>query len=151
MCSLHGAWPFAGGAGGRLLIAVIAGVCSRHDAGQTMRAVAQSGVVEGPVERCWSAEGVRLGWSRARRVGDGGNGSCFGPCCYWVHRAERLQKYVPQALLALGVRAAVVAIVAPAALARVSHCGNETFSWAPQPAALLCRLPCCATTVHLRS
>src|SRR5690242_7280039 len=69
---LHGAWTFAGGAGRCLLIAVvavIAGVCSRRDAGQTMRAVAQSGEVEGPVERCWSAEGVRLGWSRARRVG----------------------------------------------------------------------------------
>ena len=146
---LRGVWQFVGGAGHRLHCAMAAAVCSRRGDGQTRRVVGQSGVVEGLVERCRSAEGVHWGWSRARWADDGGNGSCFCLCCYWASRAV----YVPRAWRASGASGAlgVAATVATAALARVSHCGNGTFSGAPQPAALLCRLPCCATSAHLRS
>jgi hypothetical protein len=144
-------WRFLGGVGHCLLSARTVEVCSRRGDGQTKKAAVWSGVVEGLAERCWSAEGEHSGWSRAWWEVGGGSGSCFCLCCYWASRAGHLQKYAPRAWrasVALVVRNA--AIVVPA-LARVSHCGNETFSGAPQPAALLCRLPCCATTVHLRS
>lgn len=59
-------WRFAGVAGHCLLCATAAAVCSRRGDGQMRMAAAQSGVVEGLVERCWSVEGLHGGWSRAR-------------------------------------------------------------------------------------
>lgn len=145
----HGIWRFVGGTEHRSHYVAAVAVCSQRGDGQTRMVAAQSGAVEGPVEWRWIAEGVHWDWSRARWEDGGDNGSCFCLCCYWASRAL----HAPQAWrasVALGVLA-VVAPVAVAAPARVSHCDIETFSGAPQSAALLCRLPCCATIAHLRS
>lgn len=145
---LRDAWQSAGGVECRSHYTRAAVVCSRRGDGQTGRWAARAGAVEGLVERCWSAEGVRWGWSRARWEVGGDIGSCFCLCCYWASRAVHGSR-AWRASVVLGARRPA-ATVAVAAVARVSHCDIETFSGAPS-AALLCRLPCCATITHLRS